>query len=110
MSEDHPESDNKEVRQILARTGLTSQQTMSPLRSLSGGEQTKVKLADLMFEPTNFLFMDEPTNHLDDESKASLRKGLRNYPGSVILVTHEEDFYSSDWIDKVLDIEQIKKN
>lgn len=110
VSEDHPESDNKEVRQILARTGLTNQQIMSPLRSLSGGEQTKVKLADLMFAPTNFLFMDEPTNHLDDESKASLRKGLRNYSGSVILVTHEEDFYSSDWIDKVLDIEQIKKN
>lgn len=109
VSEDHPESDSKQVRQFLARTGLTNQQIMSPLKSLSGGEQTKVKLADLMFEPTNFLFMDEPTNHLDDESKAALRKGLRNYEGSMILVTHEEDFYSSDWIDKVLDIEEIKK-
>ena len=47
---------------------------------------------------------------MDDESKAALRKGLRNYDGSMILVTHEEDFYSSDWIDKVLDIEKIKEN
>ncbi|KRK64146.1 drug resistance ABC transporter ATPase [Companilactobacillus tucceti DSM 20183] len=109
VGEEHPDKDNKEVRQVLARTGLTSQQIMSPIRSLSGGEQTKVKIADLMFDPTNFLFMDEPTNHLDDESKASLRKALKNYPGSMILVTHEEDFYSSDWIDKVLDIEKIKK-
>ncbi|WP_125761316.1 ABC-F family ATP-binding cassette domain-containing protein [Companilactobacillus hulinensis] len=110
VSRDHPDKDGKEIRRVLARTGLTNQQIMSNMRSLSGGEQTKVKLADLMFDPTNFLFMDEPTNHLDDESKAALRKGLRNYDGSMILVTHEEDFYSSDWIDKVLDIEEIKKN
>ncbi|APX71600.1 ATP-binding cassette domain-containing protein [Companilactobacillus allii] len=110
VSRDHPDKDGKEIRRVLARTGLTNQQIMSNIRSLSGGEQTKVKLADLMFDPTNFLFMDEPTNHLDDESKAALRKGLRNFDGSMILVTHEEDFYSSDWIDKVLDIEEIKKN
>jgi ATPase components of ABC transporters with duplicated ATPase domains len=110
ISGEHPDKDGKEVRRVLARTGLTNQQIMSPMKSLSGGEQTKVKIADLMFDTTNFLFMDEPTNHLDDESKTALRKGLKNYDGSMILVTHEEDFYSSDWIDKVLDIEKIKEN
>jgi len=110
VSDEHPDKDGKEVRRVLARTGLTNQQIMSPMKSLSGGEQTKVKIGDLMFDTSNFLFMDEPTNHLDDESKAALRTGLKNYDGSMILVTHEEDFYSSDWIDKVLDIEKIKEN
>jgi len=110
ISDEHPDKDGKEVRRVLARTGLTNQQIMSPMKSLSGGEQTKVKIGDLMFNTSNFLFMDEPTNHLDDESKAALRKGLKDYDGSMILVTHEEDFYSSDWIDKVLDIEKIKEN
>ncbi|WP_099974121.1 ABC-F family ATP-binding cassette domain-containing protein [Lactobacillus terrae] len=108
ISDKHSKEDSKRVRQVLTRTGLTNQQVMSEMRSLSGGEQTKVKLADLMFDESNILFMDEPTNHLDDESKAALRSGLMNYPGSVILVTHEEDFYSSYWIDKIIDIESLK--
>ncbi|UQS82415.1 ATP-binding cassette domain-containing protein [Bombilactobacillus folatiphilus] len=95
----------KDLRRTLAQTGLTQQQVTSPIKTLSGGEQVKVKLAQLMLQPANVLFLDEPTNHLDDDTKLALRQALVDYPGTVVLITHETDFYDSSWIDKVLDIE-----
>ena len=97
----------KELRQALARMGLTAQLVMSPLKELSGGEQEKVKLAKMQFEPANLLFLDEPTNHLDNETKDSLRKAIVAFPGGVIVVSHERDFFRGDWIDKVVDIEAM---
>ncbi|MDD6719462.1 ABC-F family ATP-binding cassette domain-containing protein [uncultured Lactobacillus sp.] len=97
----------KELRQALARMGLTAQLVMSPLKELSGGEQEKVKLAKMQFEPANLLFLDEPTNHLDNETKDSLRKAIIDFPGGVIVVSHERDFFRGDWIDKVVDIEAM---
>ncbi|MGN1407047.1 ABC-F family ATP-binding cassette domain-containing protein [Lactobacillus sp.] len=97
----------KELRQALARMGLTAQLVMSPLKELSGGEQEKVKLAKMQFEPANLLFLDEPTNHLDNETKDSLRKAIVNFPGGVIIVSHERDFFRGDWVDKVVDIEAM---
>ncbi|MGR3742476.1 ABC-F family ATP-binding cassette domain-containing protein [Companilactobacillus sp. DQM5] len=105
----HPEAEQKEIRQNLARTGLTAQQALSQIHTLSGGEQSKVKVADLMFNKINILFMDEPTNHLDDESKNSLKYALAHFEGAVILVTHEDGFYDSSWIDKTIDIEKLSK-
>lgn len=99
----------KELRTVLARTGLTSQQAMSPLKSLSGGEQMKVKLAKLMLEPSNLLFLDEPTNHLDVATKDALRRAIMDYEGGVIVVSHEKDFFDGDWVDKIIDIEQMNK-
>lgn len=87
--------------------GLTAQLVMSPLKELSGGEQEKVKLAKMQFEPANLLFLDEPTNHLDNETKDSLRKSIVNFPGGVIIVSHEQDFFRGDWVDKVVDIEAM---
>ena len=97
----------KELRQALARMGLTAQQAMSPLGELSGGEQEKVKLAKMQFEPANILFLDEPTNHLDNETKDALRKAIVNFPGAVIIVSHERDFFRGNWVDKTIDIEKM---
>lgn len=74
---------------------------------LSGGEQTKVKLCLLELKPSNFLILDEPTNHLDDETKVALKKALIDFPGNVLLVTHEESFYQG-WIDKIFNVENIQ--
>ncbi|MCH4056845.1 ABC-F family ATP-binding cassette domain-containing protein [Lapidilactobacillus gannanensis] len=105
----YPLEKPKILRQALARTGLTAQQAMSPINELSGGEQSKIKLAQLMLTPANLLILDEPTNHLDDATKAALRLGIQKFPGAALLVTHEMDFYDDSWIDKVINIEDYQK-
>lgn len=96
----------KTIRTRLARAGINAANAMKPMSLLSGGEQTKVKLAILELTPCNFLIMDEPTNHLDDETKDGLKKALQKFPGNLILVSHEESFYSG-WVDKILNVEKL---
>ena len=60
---------------------------------LSGGEQAKVRLCKLINEETNILILDEPTNHLDVEAKDELKRALKEYKGSILLVCHEPEFY-----------------
>lgn len=95
------------IRQRLARAGINAANTLKPMKLLSGGEQTKVKLCLLELKPSNFLILDEPTNHLDDETKQALKQALMNFPGNVLLVTHEASFYAG-WIDKIFDVENIQ--
>ncbi|MGE5721392.1 MAG: energy-dependent translational throttle protein EttA [Sphingomonadales bacterium] len=64
----------------------------SPVTSLSGGEKRRVALTRLLLEKPDILLLDEPTNHLDAESVAWLEKHLVDYPGNVILVTHDRYF------------------
>lgn len=106
---EYPDQKQKELRQVLSRTGLTAEEAMKPLKQLSGGEQSKVKIAELLLTSSNFLLLDEPTNHLDDDTKNALRKAIQAFEGGVLLVTHEEDFYQGDWIDKILDVESLIK-
>ncbi|WP_411678634.1 ABC-F family ATP-binding cassette domain-containing protein [Clostridium thailandense] len=82
-----------EVRSKLAKCGLTRQHIDSPINLLSGGEQAKVRLCKLINEPTNLLVLDEPTNHLDIYAKNELKRALKEYAGSIILVCHEPEFY-----------------
>ena len=96
----------KTIRQRLAGAGINAANTQKPLHLLSGGEQTKVKLAILELTPSNFLVMDEPTNHLDDETKEGLKRALQQFPGNLILVSHEASF-TDGWLDKVLNVEKL---
>ena len=64
----------------------------SPVANLSGGEKRRVALTRLLLEKPNILLLDEPTNHLDAESVQWLEKHLIDYPGNVILVTHDRYF------------------
>lgn len=59
---------------------------------LSGGEKSRVSLGKILLTPTNLLLLDEPTNHLDSESCDSLIAALDNFPGTVIMITHNELF------------------
>lgn len=101
-----PTMQPKTIRQRLARAGINASNTQKPLHLLSGGEQTKVKLAILELTPSNFLVMDEPTNHLDDETKEGLKSALQQFPGNLILVSHEASF-TNGWFDKVLNVEKL---
>lgn len=82
-----------ELRSILAKVGIKGDLAVKPMASLSGGQQTKVRLALMSMKKSNVLIFDEPTNHLDIFSKAELWESINKFPGSVILVSHEDDFY-----------------
>ena len=60
---------------------------------LSGGEQAKVRLCKLINRETNILLLDEPTNHLDVDAKDELKRALKEYKGSILMVCHEPVFY-----------------
>ena len=66
-----------------------------PLRSLSGGERTKVALAKLLNSRANLLLLDEPTNHLEVEALEALEAALARYPGAIIAVSHDRAFVES---------------
>lgn len=108
MMSKYPSATQRTLRQVLSRTALTREDVDKPLTLLSGGEQSKVKIADLMMQTTNMLIMDEPTNHLDDDTKAALRRALIEYPGAVILVSHEEGFYDDSWVDRRVNIADLR--
>ena len=105
ISDSYPEMVMKEVRKSLARCGISSKHAMQPIGTLSGGEQAKVKMCLLTLKPCNFLILDEPTNHLDVQAKDSLKTALEEFPGTVLLVSHEENFYR-EWTQKVINIEK----
>lgn len=88
----YPDKDAKWIRSELAKAALTGNQTLQPIKTLSGGEQSKLKLAIVMLQRANVLILDEPTNHLDQEAKDSLLELLKKYPGTVIFVSHERAF------------------
>lgn len=94
-----------EVRSVLAKCGLTTKHIESKVRVLSGGEQAKVRLCKLINRETNLLILDEPTNHLDVDAKDELKRALKDYHGSVLLVCHEPEFYS-DIVTKVWNLEE----
>lgn len=82
-----------QIRSALAQCGLTNKHIESTVSILSGGEQAKVRLCKLINKPTNILILDEPTNHLDVEAKDELKRALKEYEGSILLVCHEIEFY-----------------
>lgn len=92
-----------EVRSALAKCGLTTKHIESQVRVLSGGEQAKVRLCKLINRETNVLALDEPTNHLDVDAKEELKRALKEYKGSVILICHEPEFYQ-DIVTQVWDV------
>lgn len=82
-----------EVRAALAKCGLTTKHIESLCRVLSGGEQAKVRLCKLINRESNLLVLDEPTNHLDVDAKDELKRALKEYKGSILMVCHEPEFY-----------------
>jgi ATP-binding cassette subfamily F protein 3 len=93
--EDDAEWVEGDVRSLLARFGLTGDQAFRKVGKLSGGEKAKAALARLCATGANLLVMDEPTNHLDIWSCESLERSIREFEGTVLVVSHDRYFLNS---------------
>jgi len=87
-----PTAEPGPLRSFLARFGFTGEDVFKKVRALSGGEKTKVCLAQLFYHPANLVIMDEPTNHLDMQAREALESALREYDGSCLIVSHDRYF------------------
>ncbi len=80
------------LRTLAGVFGFSGDDIEKPCRILSGGEKARLVLAQMLFDPPNFLVLDEPTNHLDMDTKEMLLAALENYAGTMLFVSHDRHF------------------
>ncbi len=97
-----PEFSGRE-RDILGVFGFSGDAVEKRIGVLSGGEKARVSLAKILLSPANFLIMDEPTNHLDLKSKEALEFALKNYDGTLLIISHDR-YFLDKLVHKVVEI------
>jgi len=92
LREDFPHESIGALRNLAGAFQFSGDDTDKKIRSLSGGEKTRLVLARMLLNPPNFLVLDEPTNHLDLETKEMLLAALKDFDGSMVFVSHDRAF------------------
>ena len=85
-------SDDRSLRTLLGMFGLSGEIAFQEAGTLSGGEKTKLALAQLVAGRYNLLLLDEPTNNLDPPSRTAIAEALQAWPGTMIIVSHDTGF------------------
>ncbi|AFY72462.1 ATPase component of ABC transporters with duplicated ATPase domain [Synechococcus sp. PCC 7502] len=94
IHDDFPKMTTEEVRGLLGRFLFSGDTVFKKVGDISGGEKARLALAKMLIQPVNFLILDEPTNHLDIPAKEMLEAALKEYEGSVVIVSHDRYFIS----------------
>ncbi|MGQ0430999.1 MAG: ABC-F family ATP-binding cassette domain-containing protein [Microthrixaceae bacterium] len=102
LREQVPQAPDPMLRSIVGAMGLTGDKVHQDAGTLSGGEKTKLALGILVAGRHNLLLLDEPTNNLDPGSRVAVAEGLRGWPGSIVLVSHDAQFVRDLEPNKVL--------
>ena len=98
-----PRMDESEVRTLLGTVLFTDEDVYKEVSKLSGGERARLMMLVIMLEKSNTLLLDEPTNHLDLSSKEALDVAVRDFDGTVILVSHDRYFLNKT-ADRILEL------
>jgi ATP-binding cassette subfamily F protein 3 len=80
------------IKDLLGAFMFKGDDVQKKVKVLSGGEKTRLAMIKLLLEPVNVLILDEPTNHLDMKTKDIIKDALRDFDGTLILVSHDRDF------------------
>ncbi len=102
--DEYPKMTHTEVRNALAVFLFRGDDVEKFVGDLSGGERAKVLLCKLMLSGANFLLLDEPTNHLDIASREALEQALREYDGTLFIISHDR-YFINKLADKIYDLE-----
>jgi ATPase subunit of ABC transporter with duplicated ATPase domains len=95
-------ADDQALRTLLGMFGLPGDMAFQDAGTLSGGEKTKLALAQLVAGRKNLLLLDEPTNNLDPPSRAAIAQALRDWPGAMVIVSHDTEFVEALAPERVL--------
>ena len=96
--------DENEIRSILGRFLFFDDDVFKKVKVLSPGEKSRVALAKLVFSNANFLILDEPTNHLDKETQKVIANVFKEFKGTMLVVSHNEEFIKNLGISRILNL------
>ncbi|KGG81236.1 thiamine ABC transporter substrate-binding protein [Caloranaerobacter azorensis H53214] len=101
--DENPNLDHYQIRSVLAKFLFHGDNIFKEISTLSGGEKSRLALLKLMLSKANFLLMDEPTNHLDIDSKEVLEDALKDYEGTLLVISHDR-YFLNKVTDKILEL------